>query len=663
MRFYFLLTLFLCNVLDATDIASKVIAATVFKERAQITRMAKFQAKKGVQKVFFKNLTTDLIDASVRIKNDNTSGIKILDVQVERRFTTVIQNEKMAAMQKSIDSLRYIFDKTVDEITVLENKKAFVEGLKAESLKYANQKILMNTSSTKNWKDMLGFVDKNLTDIYTGIRNLHVTKRQLEKELKTRQKKMNKVDFKQTTDTKEITVQVEVAKAGTYTLYPTYIVKDASWYPLYDARVTSQSGDLELTYYAMVRQTTGEDWNDIRLSFSTAEPLTSKALPELEAWHLSNRPLQKKQSTSTIRSTNPNIQYTKNYGLPKGKGVVSGHVRDSNTGEALIGVQVYVEGTKHGAATDEEGYFYINAVPAKHQTLIAEYVGYNKTKIKLRVVEKSEAQVDLEMEEAAIDLEQVVVAAMRPLVDTKQTASVSVVDLPGSFKYNGGRSARSSATLNLPEFSDVAEKELTTTFTLKTKNTIPSDHSPHKVTVSMGQLPLNYTYKSIPKLKEAVFLKGNVKNTNDYPLLAGEMNIFVDNDFINRTYIDAIAPTDTFALALSTDDNIRVERKRLNRFTEQSGILNKEMKITYSYEIYLKNNHRKAVTIHVTDQIPLSMHEDIEIELVTPKRTKKELGKDKTIEWQVPLEPGEEKTLPLKFVVTYKAGVNVFGLE
>jgi hypothetical protein len=186
MRFYFLLTLFLCNVLDATDIASKVIAATVFKERAQITRMAKFQAKKGVQKVFFKNLTTDLIDASVRIKNDNTSGIKILDVQVERRFTTVIQNEKMAAMQKSIDSLRYIFDKTVDEITVLENKKAFVEGLKAESLKYANQKILMNTSSTKNWKDMLGFVDKNLTDIYTGIRNLHVTKRQLEKELKTR---------------------------------------------------------------------------------------------------------------------------------------------------------------------------------------------------------------------------------------------------------------------------------------------------------------------------------------------------------------------------------------------------------------------------------------------------------------------------------------------
>jgi hypothetical protein len=82
MRFYFLLTLFLCNVLDATEIASKVIAATVFKERAQITRMAKFQAKKGVQKVFFKNLTTDLIDASVRIKNDNTSGIKILDVQV-----------------------------------------------------------------------------------------------------------------------------------------------------------------------------------------------------------------------------------------------------------------------------------------------------------------------------------------------------------------------------------------------------------------------------------------------------------------------------------------------------------------------------------------------------------------------------------------------------
>jgi hypothetical protein len=65
---------------------------------------------------------------------------------------------------------------------------------------------------------MLGFVDKNLTDIYTGIRNLHVTKPPAGKRAQNPAKKMNKVDFKQTTDTKEITVSGRGGKSRH--LYP-----------------------------------------------------------------------------------------------------------------------------------------------------------------------------------------------------------------------------------------------------------------------------------------------------------------------------------------------------------------------------------------------------------------------------------------------------------
>lgn len=57
-----------------------------------------------------------------------------------------------------------------DQIAIYDSKKQFIESLKAESVKYANQKILSSTNSTKEWNDILSFVDNNLKEIFSGIR-------------------------------------------------------------------------------------------------------------------------------------------------------------------------------------------------------------------------------------------------------------------------------------------------------------------------------------------------------------------------------------------------------------------------------------------------------------------------------------------------------------
>lgn len=66
---------------------SKVIEATVFKDRAMVTRFAEANLVKGENEIIFSNLTTDIKDETVRISATGTGEIKILDVKVERRFT------------------------------------------------------------------------------------------------------------------------------------------------------------------------------------------------------------------------------------------------------------------------------------------------------------------------------------------------------------------------------------------------------------------------------------------------------------------------------------------------------------------------------------------------------------------------------------------------
>jgi uncharacterized protein (TIGR02231 family) len=59
------------------------------------------------------------------------------------------------------------------------------------------------------------------------------------------------------------------------------VIGNASWISSYNARIDSGTGKVELLYNALVRQKTGEDWNNIRLALSTAQPGRNGRMPEL----------------------------------------------------------------------------------------------------------------------------------------------------------------------------------------------------------------------------------------------------------------------------------------------------------------------------------------------------------------------------------------------
>ena len=52
----------------------------------------------------------------------------------------------------------------------------------------------------------------------------------------------------------------------------TYLVGGAGWAPAYEARADEQHGEVELSTFATVTQSTGEDWNDATITLSTALP-------------------------------------------------------------------------------------------------------------------------------------------------------------------------------------------------------------------------------------------------------------------------------------------------------------------------------------------------------------------------------------------------------
>ena len=120
-------------------------------------------------------------------------------------------------------------------------------------------------------------------------------------------------------------------------------------------------------------------------------------------------------------------------------GKVSGRVIDSNTNEALIGVNVMLVGTTLGAATDEDGYYHILNVPPGFYDLRSNMIGYaEKTITGVRVEIDLTAVIDLDLSIEAIEGEMITVAANQKLVKVdvassqKSISSEKISEMPVS---------------------------------------------------------------------------------------------------------------------------------------------------------------------------------------------------------------------------------------
>lgn len=65
-----------------------------------------------------------------------------------------------------------------------------------------------------------------------------------------------------------------------------YFITNAGWYPSYDVRVANIDKPLELAYKANIYQNSGIDWNNVQLSVSSAQPLSSTNIPSIQPIYL-----------------------------------------------------------------------------------------------------------------------------------------------------------------------------------------------------------------------------------------------------------------------------------------------------------------------------------------------------------------------------------------
>lgn len=270
-----------------TLLPTNIISATIYPDRARLTRSGELKLEVGVHALEITELPLTLNPDSLRTTAKGSARSRLLGASIKHAFYAETPSERVRQLEEGIE-------KCTDEISKLDAQAELIKQNRNNLDKLAGQ---VNTFALALASKEMS-VEQQLT-IFDSLRKqsekldheslvLQGNRRQMDDQL---QKLTNELELVRNARPRErytVIVEVEVLDPGWLTVEISYIVASAGWEPLYDLRLLDNAGEpsLEVTYLAQVTQNTGEAWESINLTLSTARPALAHTLPELDPWYI-----------------------------------------------------------------------------------------------------------------------------------------------------------------------------------------------------------------------------------------------------------------------------------------------------------------------------------------------------------------------------------------
>ncbi len=266
---------------------TKIDAVTVFLRGAEVTRTGKVKIDKGEHTIVIADIAASAVPGSIRVEGKATGKLDIGSVDTRRAFLARADSEAADLERKRLELL---LDGLRDQKTGLE---ALVQAGETQKALIANLAQLPSRPAPpagagalpEDWSRVLSTIAQGTADASKVQIDAQVKLRELDKQIEEGEHKLTALAPPKTEQT-EVKVYVEAGSPLEADLTIRYQVQNASWTPLYDARLQTgsklETPKLDLARRAAITQKTGEIWDNVALALSTARPASAASAPELQ---------------------------------------------------------------------------------------------------------------------------------------------------------------------------------------------------------------------------------------------------------------------------------------------------------------------------------------------------------------------------------------------
>jgi uncharacterized protein (TIGR02231 family) len=280
---------------ESQEVSSQIKDVTIFLRGAQITRQAKVTLQKGMTTLAFRELPVNIDPQSIQARGEGNFVILSLLHQVN-----YLAGQRKTTQVKLLQ----------DSLKIFEEQYAFINGMQSV-MKNEEEMIIANRTIGSTEKGVVVAELKLAADFYRA-RLTEIKKEQLKlireatrlsEKIEQLRNQLIVLNAGLNRPTSEVLVNVSSNESITAGILITYTVYEAGWVPAYDVRAKDVQSPVQLMYNARVSQNTGEDWNNVTLKLSTANPQQRGEKPDLQPWYIDfEQPASMLQEYNVMRS-------------------------------------------------------------------------------------------------------------------------------------------------------------------------------------------------------------------------------------------------------------------------------------------------------------------------------------------------------------------------
>ena len=272
---------------------------TLYPDRAMALRDARVQLAPGKHRLVFRGASPALDTSSLRAFSDSSDVIiQGISSHVERLSQTI--NPEIRELEKNVEAL----EKRAEILErSLKRARMDLDGIKRYYAYLAEAISEQSTSRSQGgnleaWEKARAFLSQRRLATMKEIQRNDEALRILKEDLNVANAKLRKLKSSENKSVRIVSISLQAVKAKTAKVGFSYIIRGAAWTPSYGIYLSGQ-GKANLEVYGNIRQTTGENWKNVRLYLSTSRPALGSRRPLVTPLYVNGRVV----STKTVIAT------------------------------------------------------------------------------------------------------------------------------------------------------------------------------------------------------------------------------------------------------------------------------------------------------------------------------------------------------------------------
>ena len=270
-------------MLLALTAPAKVSSVVVYPDRALVTRVETVACTQGALAVF-ESVPPAADPASFRARSEDATVESLVAEERSRQGAFGAESE---AVRVKREALEREMAEWVDARSRGQVLLHLSEQLSEVAVARVTRELTESRPDTRAWTTAFdAALDARLRAV-ADMSTREARMREVQRELDSLRAREAFLDASAARMERRVEVRIACASEGRAHVELQYVVGGAGWTPSYEARADEAHGQVELSTFASVRQSTGEDWSGVRLVLSTARPRANATPPEMEPLMLS----------------------------------------------------------------------------------------------------------------------------------------------------------------------------------------------------------------------------------------------------------------------------------------------------------------------------------------------------------------------------------------